>query len=309
MSKAAVHQLRPSADAAGDPAELRRRIAVDGYLYLPGLLDTDLVTAAAGDVMTVMREHGWIEPGSGRPRAPLPAIYGPQWRELYVAVHGLESLHRLGSDHHLHAALARLMGPDVFVLPRRIVRLIGPVRASGPDVGVPPHRDYPSFGIPDMLITWIPLAGCDPGSGALWVKHGSHRDGPARCRSFTPGRGCWQSACYQPGDALVLHCYTAHASAPNDGAGFRLSIDFRWQRAIHPVPRSMLDSDVNIDWRVLTAGWRDTRWIGVPDGIVVIDDDAGETAVAPACPPSELFSLRWHRRLRGRFRAGQAQPA
>lgn len=312
MSKHAGQELRRSDDAAGDSAELRRRMGADGYLYLPGLLDGGQVAAAADGVLGVMRGHGWIEDGTMAPRAPLPVIYGPEWRELYVAVHGLEELHRLGFDSGLRAALVRLMGRDIFVLPRRIVRLIGPACASGPGVGVPAHRDYESFGIPDMLITWIPLVACAPADGGLWVRNGSHRAGVARCRPFTPGAGGWQTASYKPGDVLVMHCYTAHASAPNHGDRFRLSIDFRWQRACHPVPLSMLDSDVNIDWAILAAGWRSDEWISVPDAITVFDDESQQQP-AGDCPPSELFSLHWQRRLRGqllpaRARRGRKDP-
>src|ERR1700690_3943765 len=161
--------LRPSTDAAGDRAELRRRLAGDGYLFFPGLLDARRVREAGADVMTVMRERDWLTAGPGpgrlRPLAPLPATFGPPWRELYVAVHHLESMHRLGFDRALQAAVTTLMGPDTFVLPRRIVRLIGPVGAGGPEVGASPHRDYEGFRIPDMLISWIPLVECPPGSG------------------------------------------------------------------------------------------------------------------------------------------------
>ncbi|MGI8450465.1 MAG: phytanoyl-CoA dioxygenase family protein [Streptosporangiaceae bacterium] len=294
---AAAAQLRPSTDVAGDPAELRRRLGEDGYLFFPALLERHRVAEAARDAMAVMADQGWLVPGSGpgeaMPRAPLPAIYGPEWRVLYVAVHGLESLHRLGFDPGLQSSLATLMGPDVFVLPRRIVRLVGPASAGGPEIGVQPHRDYEGFRIPDMLISWIPLVECSAGSGALWVCRGSHRDGMAPCPPFTPGDARWQTASYRPGDVLVLHCYSAHASAPNTGERFRLSIDFRWQRASYPVQRSMLDSDVNIDWSVLAGDWRTRRWISVPDGITLTDDGPGWEEVRD-CPPSELFPVRRH---------------
>src|SRR5215472_6646744 len=132
-------QLRASADVTGDAHELRRRLAEDGYLFLPGILNAGWAREAAQDVMGVMQRKGWLdtgpEPGNLAARAPIPAIYGPEWRELYVAVHHVETLHRLGFDPGLQACLTRLMGADVFVLPRRIVRLIGPVCAGGPSVG------------------------------------------------------------------------------------------------------------------------------------------------------------------------------
>jgi hypothetical protein len=292
---ASAARLRPSTEVAGDSAELRRRLGDDGYLFFPALLDRRRVGEAARDAMAVMQDLGWLtsgcEPAEAMPCAPLPAIYGPEWRALYVAVHGLESLHRLGFDSGLQSSLSTLMGPDVFVLPRRIVRLVGPVRAGGPAIGVQPHRDYEGFRIPDMLISWIPVVECTPASGGLWVCRGSHRDGMAPCPPFTPGDARWQTANYRPGDVLVLHCYSTHASAPNTGNRFRLSIDFRWQRGGYPVQRSMLDSDVNIDWSELAKDWRTRRWISVPDDITLTDDLAGWEEVRD-CPPSELFAIR-----------------
>jgi Phytanoyl-CoA dioxygenase (PhyH) len=307
---ASAAQLRPSTHLAGDSAELRSRLGEDGYLFFPALLDRRRVSEAARDVMAVMQDLGWLTPGcepaEAMPRAPLPPIYGPEWRALYVAVHALESLHRLGFDEGLQSSLATLMGPDVFVLPRRIVRLIGPASAGGPAIGVQPHRDYEGFRIPDMLISWIPMVGCSPGSGALWACRGSHLDGMAPCPPFTPGDARWQTASYRPGDVLVLHCYMPHASAPNTGSRFRLSIDFRWQRGCHPVPRSMLDSDVNIDWSVLAKDWRTRRWVSVPDDIT-LTDDGPDWAEVRDCPPSELFSVTRRRPLSRLLRPGRRQ--
>jgi hypothetical protein len=284
--------LRPSADAAGDAHELRRRFAEDGYLYLPGLLDAGWVGQAAADVRDVLRRLGWLAdgPAGERPCAPLPPIYGPRWRELYVAVHHVESMHRLGFDAGLRASLAALMGPDVFVLPRRIVRLIGPAGAGGPGVGATAHRDYEGFRIPDMLISWVPLVECPPASGGLWLRRGSHREGMAPCGRFDPAGPRWQTAAYRPGDVVVMHCYSAHATAPNRGETFRLSIDFRWQRAAHPVPRSMLDSDINVDWSQVCEGWQTRRWVSVPDGLT-LTDDGPEWAEVRDCPPSQLFTV------------------
>ncbi|NKB67164.1 MAG: phytanoyl-CoA dioxygenase [Candidatus Latescibacteria bacterium] len=53
--------LRPSADSVGDREELQRRMDVDGYLYLPGLLDTEDVLAGRREIMGRLADAGLLD--------------------------------------------------------------------------------------------------------------------------------------------------------------------------------------------------------------------------------------------------------
>ncbi len=55
-------ELRSSVDALEDREELHRRMAEDGYLYLPGLLNKDEVLAAREEIMNRLFEAGKLDP-------------------------------------------------------------------------------------------------------------------------------------------------------------------------------------------------------------------------------------------------------
>ena len=61
MDEAKVGVLRDSIDAADDVAELRRRFATDGYLYLKGYLDRDEVLAARASLTTGLAAAGVLD--------------------------------------------------------------------------------------------------------------------------------------------------------------------------------------------------------------------------------------------------------
>ena len=54
-------ELKETSSALGDREELHRRMARDGYLYLPGFLDRDEVMAARMSVLSRLSEKGMID--------------------------------------------------------------------------------------------------------------------------------------------------------------------------------------------------------------------------------------------------------
>ncbi|MBM3534995.1 MAG: hypothetical protein FJX60_18385 [Alphaproteobacteria bacterium] len=55
-----VGEYRDSSDLLGRPADLRRRLAEDGYLLLRGALDRDVIAAARREVFARLAEVGEI---------------------------------------------------------------------------------------------------------------------------------------------------------------------------------------------------------------------------------------------------------
>ena len=49
-SPEAFGELRPSADYLGQPKVLNQRLEEDGYLFIPGFFDRDLIQAARASV-------------------------------------------------------------------------------------------------------------------------------------------------------------------------------------------------------------------------------------------------------------------
>lgn len=266
--------MRDLVDSTGlfDEPSLLERFKRDGYVFLRRLLPRRAVDDAAADMRRVMVSRGWITGSSSEVVAPVPEIYGRDYWDLYSALYALESIHELPFQARLQSVMCRLLGRDAFVYPRKILRVVGPVTRGGPAKGAEPHRDFTGFGIRDMLVTWVPYANCGRQAGTLWVKSGSHRD-----RTLDPGRfdisdPAWESADYAPGDVVVLHCLTVHATQPNHSDEFRLSVDYRWQSATDPVPTDVLEPDVPERWNDLTRGWTSPKWISPPQSIVSYED-------------------------------------
>ncbi len=62
-SPAALGPLRSSTDALEDRGELHQRMALDGYLFLPDLLDPDQVQAARTSSLERLAEQDLFLPG------------------------------------------------------------------------------------------------------------------------------------------------------------------------------------------------------------------------------------------------------
>src|SRR5690242_5562261 len=61
---AEFQEFRVSNDALNDPEELRRRIDAEGYLFFRSLQDADKLRALRRDILGVLREGGWVRPGT-----------------------------------------------------------------------------------------------------------------------------------------------------------------------------------------------------------------------------------------------------
>src|SRR2546422_183766 len=62
----AFGELRDSTDEAGNPAELRRRLAEDGYIRLRGLLDAREVDAARLQILGSLAARALLDPACPR---------------------------------------------------------------------------------------------------------------------------------------------------------------------------------------------------------------------------------------------------
>src|SRR3954453_11123950 len=57
-------ELVDSSALLGDPQRLLDRAAGDGYLFFRGLLDRDKVLNVRRQIMQVVADHGWLQPGT-----------------------------------------------------------------------------------------------------------------------------------------------------------------------------------------------------------------------------------------------------
>lgn len=295
-------ELSPFEDATellAEPAELRARAARDGYLYFRGLLDPEPVLDLRRRILQVIDRHGLRavpadDPLSGRldldrlaavPTADLREDIGVTWA-IYTELQKLPALHRLPHHPTLVGLYRVLLGAEVFVHPRHILR------AMTPHPGVtatPRHQDFPLVqGSPDTWTCWIPVGDCPLTQGPLAVLRGSHRNGylPIDLR---PGAGgiaaqlCaqetdWVGGDLAVGDVLTFSSLTVHGGVPASARDcIRLSMDVRYQRATDTIERRALGNHAHVPWPEIYADWteidRDLMYYWDPARLAFVDWD------------------------------------
>ena len=169
--------VRSSADCLGRPEELARRLADDGYLYIPGFFDPALILAARAAVIERLAAEGSLDPACpaheavafpdrkfsyrgdlARHNAPVErVVYGPELLGFYQNLFGEPVRH---FDHTWFRAVSRGMGTT-------------------------PHCDlvYMGRGTHQLLTCWIPYGDIPLEMGGLILLEDSHRKS-ARLKTY-----------------------------------------------------------------------------------------------------------------------------
>lgn len=274
LSPRAFGPLRSAADLLGDVEALRERMAEDGYLYLPGYLDRELVLEARKNVTDRLAKEGLTDPNHPSDAAVAPDESGLRFKPDLA--HDNEPLHRLLYGGRMMEFFERFLGGRV-----RHYDFTW-MRAVAPGLGTHPHGDvvFMGRGTHKLYTAWTPLGDVvDYELGGLMVLEGSNRlrslregseayltrDVDSYCENV-PGEeqhakeapnlfgwrwdgrisdnpvelrgqlgGRWLTAEYRAGDLLVFSTYTIHASLDNHSDRIRLSSDSRYQLASDPV--------------------------------------------------------------------------
>jgi len=267
LSPQAFGEPRRSSDIAHDATQLRARMAEDGYLYLPGLLDVEEVLAARREITDRLVAGGAIDAG----HKPMDAIYGAGGD--ISAGHGPavpgSPLFKLLYEGRMMAFYERLFGGPVRHYDFTWLRVVKP------GLGTYPHCDvvYMGRGTFNLCTAWTPLGDIPLDVGGLMVLENSHRqadklqpylqrDVDAYCTNYPDagliesgqkqwqdwdGRlssnpatlreklgGRWLTADFKAGDLLTFGMATVHASLDNQSNRLRLSSDSRYQLASEP---------------------------------------------------------------------------
>lgn len=266
--------LRDSADAADDVAELHRRIAEDGYLYMKGYLDRDQVMEARAALTDRLAAAGVLDEshpsieGIAKPNSGY--IFKPE------ITRDCQPVQRLLYSGRLIEFYEKVFGESVRHYDYTWLRAIGPGKGTNPHCDLP----YMGRGTHKHMTCWLPYGEISYELGGLMILEGSHkrmdllenyvyRDVDAFCEnrqkdlekvkegkwtftgtlSHNPPAvrnkfgGRWLVTEFEPGDFLTFGMFVVHASLDNQTANrLRISSDSRYQRASEPI---------------------DERWIGV----------------------------------------------
>ena len=146
-----------STDLLSDVDGLRARFRADGYVFLRGVVDTDLLVTLRSAITSVCARHGWFRAGTDPidARTAIEACVegDASYAEVYDEIQGLEELHAVPHHRSVRRCMTALLGDSAFPHPLSIARLAFP----NTKWVTPPHQDYPNNqGTEDLCACWIP---------------------------------------------------------------------------------------------------------------------------------------------------------
>lgn len=238
------------ASERGSRQALLRRLDDDGYLFLTGQIDAQIVESFRRYYFQMLAETGLEGPTDQVDQARLRHLL---FREIVPGA----AYAALCSTPQVKDWFSWFLGGPVHLHRRKIIRHTRPQahddpRTAGIGAATQAHYDllYLRGGSDRVLSMWIPLGPCPVELGGLVYLEGSHH----RIRAEEEGTGRrrraasitadlprladehdarWLYADYAPGDVVVHTAHTVHAALDNvDPAGrMRLSTDIRYQLA------------------------------------------------------------------------------
>ncbi len=292
--RTAAVELSDSSSLFGDGPALRARIAEDGYVFLPGLLDRDQMAAVGRRGLGHLQAAGWTEPGpdpvTAQPRTPVRAV---RMRDAFAD----RGYRRIVADPGFNAVpftsplaelMGQILGPAGFCYPLKLPRIVYPAAVVPHQPGNVVHKDYRS--VQDMFTCWVPLGAVPATLGGLAVAAGSQRCARVRYRPLDRLEPGWRTTDYEPGDVLVFHCLTTHAALPNRQAVMRFSAEYRFQLADQPAPRRLVigPHGHEIGSRLFR---RTPWWRSVTAGLALFDDGGAEGRAWLPAPPSRFVAF------------------
>ena len=267
-------KLQPS-DPKEPLAQLRTRFASDGYLYVKGLLDPQVVNSFRGWVFENLALSGLLQPGTD----PVFGIANRSGFDKSVADRRMMSVVRSAkyenfcSQPDLTTFIDTFIGGMSYLHKRKLMRFTSP----NTDVSTPAHYDliYLRGGTSNIITAWIPIGDVSIAEGGLVYLKNSHAIGvemekefsikaadlsPAERinaynRNMTEGGWVsnnlpemadkfdtqWLAADYQAGDVVLHSPFMIHASTNNASlqGRLRLSTDIRFQN---------VDDEIDARW-------------------------------------------------------------
>lgn len=219
-----------------DASALRERMDHDGYLFLRGILDTDVLARIRARIVDI-----WCSPDVPDPASAQAKLYG------------LEAVHRFYHAPPVTTIAESLIGEPIIPHVHKQVRVQAPAWP-----GVVPrisatHQDFVyNQGTSAVYTCWVPLSDLPAGRGGLEVLRGGHKNGVYEVQAPTPGSGTlslgekvdladeWVRPAYHVGDAIFFHSLTPHRAPANRTACLRMSLDCRYQALSQPFSAPLL---------------------------------------------------------------------
>lgn len=227
-------ELRDCNHLLDDHGALLRFYEENGYILLRQVLDPDSVERARDEMLAVAARHGLVEPGD-----PSGVWTGVQ-ADIAEESAEFSGISKRLIEHPANLqVMEKVLGEPACAVPIVQYRLYPP---NGPITRI--HQDgFYSPGIEDYKPVWAPLTPCQRELGGLMLAVGQNNRGyfhnlakpsPFPVPVGVIPDGSWATTDYFPGDVLIVHPFTPHASRPNTSNRLRVTFDTRVQSARRP---------------------------------------------------------------------------
>jgi hypothetical protein len=171
LSLQAFGYLRKSNEIAQDGPALQKRMAEEGYLYMPGLLDRSLIQQVRQVLLDRLNAQGWLDPDYPQDEAVVAA----NRNSYFMADLAKENAPLFSAlyDGPMMVFFERLLGGEVRHFDYTWMRVVTPGNSTAP------HCDivYMGRGTPRLYTAWTPLGDVDLTLGGLMILENSHRRG------------------------------------------------------------------------------------------------------------------------------------
>jgi hypothetical protein len=217
-----------------DHRALMRSYEDDGYLLLRGVLDLDSIERARDEMLAVAANHGLVESGDKEGRWTGKTVSVMEESPEFAGIS-----RRLVEHPRNNKLLQKVLGEPACAVPIVQYRIYPP---NGPATMV--HQDgFYSPGIRDYKPIWITLTPCQRELGGLMLAvrqnkrgylHNVAKPAPYKIPKGVIPEQSWSTTDYYPGDVLIVHPFTPHATRPNRSDRLRVTFDTRVQSARNP---------------------------------------------------------------------------
>ena len=273
-TKMNLQPFRVSNDALDEPAELRRRMEDEGYLFLRKFQDPDKLWDLRLKILArIQAASDWMVPGRKLSEGkvdPTKACTEPdrEYQDVYHEVYKLQAFHEIAHCSEVVSLIGQLVEGPVFPHPHVIARLWFPHYTQHT---TPFHQDFVHFQSNlEMITVWTPLSDCPIELGPLAVVEGSHKVGEVVDHHFSLGaggqkvsapesRGIPRCNDFELGDTLIFGCLMVHGALPNKTEDqLRISLDNRYMKRGLPISEHMLTPHLNagrLTWEKVYEDW------------------------------------------------------
>ena len=240
-----VGPLRSSIDVVGNREELHRRMAADGYLFLPGYLDRDEVAAARMSALRRIAATGVFEEGSPLEEGRFKP--GTKMRSAQDVPVDNPEIDKLLYSGRMIEFYEFFLGGQVAHFDHTWFR----AKTKGETIATDPHCDivFMSRGTRNLYTSWTPLDDVPFEMGGLMLLEGSHLQEELKA---TYGCADVNLYCENSGEAAAI---IGAAKAENRELTGEERNRIQWT-TLGPYGKDPIDTRADLGGRWLTADYR-----------------------------------------------------